>query len=157
LRLARGARAAFPCELDRPLDRTYGPTFFCQILPEAARRMRASGLLQQEAARGETRLQSDADLRRTIGTYLERCRLAALAARGGPLSPVAILTRDPGVGNPVAMAADRLAPAAEAGADLGDTLARLVRKACRLSGHARPLRNGLLTCSGGRNPRTRMK
>ncbi len=98
--------------------------------------MRASGLLQQEAARGETRLQSDADLRRTIGTYLERCRLAALAARGCPLSPVAILTRDPGVGNPVAMAADRLAPAAEAGADLGDTIARLVRKACRLAGHA---------------------
>jgi hypothetical protein len=115
LRLARAARAAFPAQLGSPNAMSYAPMLVWNVIPEVARRLGATRLNQQEAARCNIHGQSDGELRLTVASHLANARLGSLPMGANALSPAEILGHDISKGNPVAMAADRIGTASRLG------------------------------------------
>lgn len=137
LRLARATRQAHPDKLADPHGVTYEPNFVWQVVPEVARRLGATRLLPNEATSADVKTVSDAELRRMVGVYLQNTVLDRwdLKKDSDTPGPGEILGHNLANGNPVAMAADRLAPAPEAGHDRDDWIARHTREISRRRGH----------------------
>jgi hypothetical protein len=146
LKLARSTRESFPDVMGNPADYAEYPYFCWQIIPEMARRLGSPGLHPNEAANPALRNLPDRELRSIAGENLKAGGVAKLARYRGidEVLHLAVLGNPVRLGNPVAMAADRLAPASPRGRDMNDWIARQVRILAEDNGHEATLWNPAL-------------
>jgi hypothetical protein len=111
LRLVRELRGALAGPEASPLSEEPAALLLWHVAPELARRLGASRLLANEAARGDVRAAPPWDLRLAVATALAS-DVAELGRGKDPASAraAALLGRKPESGNPIAFALDRVAP-----------------------------------------------
>ncbi|MBK1666966.1 hypothetical protein CKO28_02770 [Rhodovibrio sodomensis] len=115
LRMARVCRQRYPERLSNPHECVYEPSFVWQFIPELAKRLGATDLQPDEATRYADA--TDAELRFLAGVYLRNINDYNLGTRHEIETAEPdigeLLARDPGRGNPVAFAIDRICPPAQ--------------------------------------------